>query len=148
MKVVLQQDVKNVGKAGEIVNVKDGYARNFLFPNKVATEANEGKVKQWQHQQKVAEIKKKKALAQRKEVIEKLSGMTLTFKMVAGDKDKIFGAVTAHDVSEELERQGIMVDRRDIDLEPIKMLGQHQAQVKLGEDLEAELSIAVEKKDE
>ncbi len=148
MKVVLQQDVKNVGKAGDIVNVKDGYARNFLFPNKVATEANEGRVKQWQHQQKVAEIKKKKALAARKEIIEKLSGMTVTFKMVAGDKDKIFGAVTAHDVSEELERQGIMVDRRDIHLEPIKMLGQHQAQVKLGDDLEAELSIAVEKKED
>lgn len=148
MRVVLQQDVKNVGKAGDIVSVKDGYARNFLFPNRMASEANESRVKAWEHQKKVAEIKKKKAVAQRKELIEKLSGMTVTFKMVAGEKDKIFGAVTAHDVSEELEKQGVMVDRRDIHMEPIKMLGQHQAEVKLGEDLTAELTIAVEKTEE
>lgn len=145
MKVVLQKDVKNVGKAGEIVNVKSGYARNFLFPQKLALEATENRVKEWQHLQKVAEIKKKKATAVRKELIEKLSGLTVTFKMVAGDKDKIFGAVTAHDVSEELEKLGHNVDRRDIHLEPIKVLGQHKAQIVLGDDLTAELSIAVEK---
>lgn len=145
MKVVLQKDVKNVGKAGEIVNVKNGYARNFLFPQKLALEATENRVKSWEHLQKVAEIKKKKALSQRKELISKLSGITLTFKMTAGEKDKIFGAVTPHDVSEELEKQGYQVDRRDIEMEPIKMLGQHKAKVSLGEDLETEVTIAVEK---
>lgn len=147
MKVVLQKDVKNVGKAGEVVSVKSGYARNFLFPQRLAMEATEDRVKSWQHMQKVAEIKKKKAIAQRKELIEKLSGLTVTFKMMSGDKDKIFGAVTAHDVSQELEKQGYEVDRRDIELEPIKMLGQHKAQIDLGDDLKAELSIAVEKAD-
>ena len=148
MKVVLQKDVKNVGKVGEVVSVKSGYARNFLFPQKLALEATEDRVKSWQHMQKMAEIKKKKAVAQRKELIEKLSGVTVTFKRVSGEKDKIFGSVTAHDVSEELEKQGYLVDRRDIELDPIKMLGQHKAQIKLGEDLQAELSIAVEKSED
>lgn len=95
MKVVLQKDVKNVGKVGDVVSVKDGFARNFLFPRRLAVEATETRVKAWQHQLKVSEAKKKKAVAERKELLSKLTGVTLTFKMVAGEKEKIFGAVTA-----------------------------------------------------
>ena len=145
MKVVLQTDVKNLGKAGELVNVKDGYARNFLFPRRLATEATENKVKAWQHIQAVAEAKKKKAVAARKELIEKINGVTVTFKRVAGETDKIFGSVTVHDISNELGKQGFEVDRRDITVEPIKMLGQHKAGINLGEGLDAEITISVEK---
>lgn len=145
MKVVLQKDVKNVGKVGDVVNVKDGFARNFLFPRRMAVEATENRVKQWQHLQKVSEAKKKKAVAERKEMLSKLSGITLTFKMVAGESEKLFGTVTAHDISKELETKGFSVDRRDIVVEPIKMLGQHKATVTFGEGLESEITVSVER---
>jgi len=145
MKVVLQKDVKNVGKAGDLVNVKNGFARNFLFPRNLAVEATESRVSQWMHIKKVAEIKKKKALAERKATIEKIKGITLTFQRVAGESDKIFGTITPHDVSVALEAKGLSVDRRDIECEGIKLLGQHKAVVDLGDGLSAEIAISVEK---
>lgn len=145
MKVVLQKDVKNVGKVGDVVNVKDGFARNFLFPRKMAVEATETRVKAWEHLMKVSEAKKKKAIAERKELLSKLGGITLTFNMVAGEQEKIFGAVTAHDVSKELENKGFSIDRRDIDMEPIKQLGQHKATVDFGDGLTTEITVAVER---
>lgn len=145
MKIILQKDVKNVGKVGDIVNVATGYARNFLFPRKLAVLAEEKSVKAWEHLKKIAEQKKKKAVAERKALLDQLSGVTLTFKRVAGEKDKIFGAVTANDISDELELKGYQVDRRDIHVEPIRMLGQHKAEVRFGEDLKAEVTVVVEK---
>ncbi|MCB0408066.1 MAG: 50S ribosomal protein L9 [Bdellovibrionales bacterium] len=147
MKVILQEDVKDLGKVGDLVSVSGGYARNFLFPRKLATEATEKRMAEWNHLQQVAEAKKKKAVTKRKELIEKLSGMTLTFKVEAGETEKIFGSVTNFDVSNELENQGYMVDKRDIVIEEqIKVLGQHKALIKLGEGLETELTLVVEKK--
>lgn len=147
MKVILQEDVKDVGKVGDLVNVASGYARNFLFPRKLAVEATEKRVTEYQHLKKVAEVRKKKAVSQRKELVEKLQGLTLTFKMEAAESDKIFGSVTNKDVSDQLEAKGFMVDKRDIQVDPIKVLGQHEARVKLGEGLEANLTIVVERKD-
>jgi len=146
MKVILQKDVKDLGKVGELVNVANGYARNFLFPRKMAVEATEKREKEYKHLQKVAEVKKKKAVAERKQVIDKLGGLTLTFKREAGETEKIFGSVTTLDLSNELEKQGHMIDKRDIEIEDaIKMLGQHKATVNLGEGLSAELTIVVER---
>jgi large subunit ribosomal protein L9 len=147
MKVILQKDVKDLGKVGELVNVKTGYARNFLFPRKLALVATENKVTEWTHLKKVAEIKKKKALGGRKEVITKMQGLTLNFKLeAAADSEKLFGSVTNMDISKQLETNGYSVDRRDIHLEePIKLLGQHKAFVRMGDGLEAELTIVVEK---
>jgi large subunit ribosomal protein L9 len=146
MKVVLQKDVKNVGKVGDVVNVKDGFARNFLFPRKLALQATENRVSEWEHIKKVAEAKKKKAVAERKDLLGKLSGITLTFKMVAGEKDKIFGSVTPHDISKELETKGHSVDRRDIHIEEaIKTLGQHKATVSFGDDMKTEVTVVVER---
>jgi large subunit ribosomal protein L9 len=146
MKVILQKDVKNLGKVGDMVNVKDGYARNFLFPRKLASEATEKRQKEWQHLQKVAEVRKKKAMSDREQLVAKLKGQTLTFKHEAGASDKLFGSVTTLDISNELEKLGYSVDRRDIHLEePIKVLGQHKAHVRLGDKVEAELTIVVER---
>lgn len=145
MKVILQKDVKNLGKVGELVNVKDGYARNFLFPRQLASEATEKRVREFEHLKKVAEIKKKKAVAERSELVKKLSGVALNFKVTAGDTDKLFGSITNIDISNELEKQGFSVDRRDIHLDAIKMLGQHQAIVRLGDGIEAKLTISVER---
>ncbi len=147
MKVILQQDVKDVGKVGDLVNVKTGYARNFLFPRRLAIEATETRVTEYEHLKKVAEVRKKKALVQRKEIVEKLEGQTLTFKKDAAESDKIFGSITNKDVSDQLEEKGFSIDRRDIFVEPIKQLGQHRARVKLGEGLEANLTIVVERKE-
>lgn len=145
MKVVLQKDVKNVGKVGDVVNVALGYARNFLFPRKLAVIAAEKNVKAWEHLKKIAAQKKKKAVAERKAQLDKLAGVTVTFKMASSDKEKIFGSVTAHDISTELEKKGFMIDRRDLQMEPIKTLGQHKVTVNFGQDLTAELAVVVEK---
>lgn len=146
MKVILQKDVKNLGKAGDLVTVANGYARNYLLPRRMALEATEKRVKEFAHLEKVAEAKRRKALAERQELIKKLQGVNITIKAAAGDTDKLFGAVTSHDISNELEKHGFSIDRRDIVMEgPIKMLGQHKATVRLGEGLEAELTIAVER---
>ncbi len=145
MKVILQKDVKNVGKVGDVVNVATGYARNFLFPRKLAQAAAEKSVKAWEHMKKVSEQKKKKAVAERRALLDKLAGVTLTFKLVSGEKDKVFGSVTTNDISRELETKGFSVDRRDIQTEPIRVLGQHKVTVSYGDDLSAALTIVVEK---
>jgi large subunit ribosomal protein L9 len=145
MKVILQKDVKNVGKVGDVVSVAAGYARNFLFPRKLAAVAMENSVKAWEHMKRVSEQKKKKAMAERKELLDKMKGVTLTFKLVAGETNKVFGAVTAHDISKELETKGFSVDRRDIQTEPIKALGQHKVTISYGGDLSAEITVVVEK---
>ncbi len=146
MKVILTQDVKDVGKVGDLVTVSEGFARNFLFPRKMAAEATEKRVKEWTHLQSVAEAKKKKAHTERKVILDKINGLTLKFKMAAGETDKLFGTVTTTEISKELQKAGFSVDRRDIHLEePIKVLGQHKAAVKYGEGLEASIMISVER---
>lgn len=146
MKVVLQKDVKDLGKVGEVVSVKNGFARNFLFPRKLAVEASEKNVKQWEHLKQVAEAKKKKAQGERKELIEKVNGQTVNFKVEASESDKLFGSISNHDISKKLEELNFSIDKKDIHLEPIKVLGQHKAEVKLGEDLVAEINVLVERK--
>ncbi len=147
MRVILQKDVKDLGKVGELVNVADGYARNFLFPRRMAIEATEKRVKEYQHLQKVAEVKKKKAKAERQKILEALSGLSLVFHREAGETEKLFGSVTTADISDALEEKGYMIDRRDIHLEePIRILGQHRAKVKFsGEGQEADVAVVVER---
>jgi large subunit ribosomal protein L9 len=146
MKVILSKDVKDVGKVGDLVNVSEGFARNFLFPRKMASEATENRVKEYEHLKRVADAKKKKAVSERKDLLNKINGVAVKFKMSAAESDKIFGSVTTNDVSKELEKLGYSVDRRDIHFEEqIKVLGTHKATVKLGEGLEATIQIAVER---
>lgn len=148
MKVILQEDVKNVGKVGQLIEVATGFARNYLFPRKLAVLATEKKMSEWNHLQKVAEAKKKKAMAVRQELVNKLKDVTVKFEMeTSGESEKIFGSITNMDISDRLEDQGYSVDKRDIYLEePIRTLGQHKALIKLGEGLEAEITVAVDKK--
>ena len=146
MKVILQKDVKDVGKVGEVVSVSDGFARNFLFPRKFATEATEKRVQEWEHLKRVGEAKKKKAVAERQALLAKVSGNSVKFKVAAGDSDKLFGTITTTDISKELEKSGHSIDRRDIHLdEPIKLLGTYKATIRLGEGLEASLQVVVER---
>ncbi len=146
MKVILQKDIKDLGKIGDLVNVSAGFARNLLFPRKLAVEATEKRVAEWNHLKRVAESKKKKAMAERQAFLDKVKGTTVTFKMNAGENDKLFGTVTTTDISKALEKSGFSVDRKDIHLEePIKVLGTHKATIKLGEGLETFIQVSVEK---
>ena len=99
MKVILQKDVKNLGKVGDLVNVTTGFARNFLFPRAMAMEATEKRVKEFAHVKTIAEAKKKKAVGERQELIKKLQGVNIVVKATAGEHDKLFGAVTNNDLS-------------------------------------------------
>lgn len=146
MKVILQKDVKNLGKVGDLVTVKSGFARNFLFPTKLASEATANRVKQQEHITKLAQSLKKKAKSEKLAMAEKLRGVSISFKRQAGEGDKLFGSVTATDVSKELEAKGFVVERRDVQLkEPLKTLGQFKVIVKLESDVESEIVISIDK---
>ncbi len=146
MKVILQKDVKDLGKIGDLVTVSSGFARNLLFPRKLAIEATEKRINEYNHLKRVAESKKKKALGERQAFLAKIKGTTVTFKLNAGENDKLFGTVTTLDISKGLDKLGYQVDRRDIHLaEPIKLLGTHKSVIKYSEGLETEIQIAVER---
>lgn len=146
MKVILQKDVKDVGRVGDLVNVSSGFARNFLFPRKLAMEATESRVHEWEHLKRVGEVKKKKAVAERQAVLAKINGTTVKFKVAAGETEKLFGSITTTDISRELTKLGFSVDRKDIHVEDqIKVLGQHKAAIRMGEGLEAQIQILIER---
>lgn len=146
MKVILKSDVKNVGKVGQLVNVATGFARNFLFPKSLASEATERRVKEFEHIKKMAEAKRKKAVGEKKQALGKISGKTITFKMNASEADKLFGSISASDIARELEKQGFAVDKKDILMDDtIKILGQHKATISFGEGLETEILVSVER---
>ena len=142
MKVILAQDVRSLGKVGDLVKVSDGYARNFLIPRRLAMMATEKRVKEFKHLQGVAEAKKKKAVAGAKKIADKISGYTVTIKSQAGENDKLFGSVTNSDIARELDKAGFKVERRDIHIEePIKVLGQYRVKVKITTGVEAEVKV-------
>lgn len=148
MKVVLQKDVKDLGKVGEILNVKDGFARNFLFPKKVAVAATEKKVKEFEHLKRVAAVKQAKAVDQRKALLAQLAGQVIEFKAQASEAEKLFGSITNIDISKELSKKGFEIDKKDIELDaPIKVLGQHKAKIIFGDEssLQTEITISVER---
>ncbi len=146
MKVILQKDVKDLGKVGDMVTVSLGFARNLLFPRQLAIEATEKRVNEYNHLKRVADSKKKKALVERQEFVNKIKGTTVTFKLNAGEGDKLFGTVTTLDISKALDKMGYSVDKKDIYLaEPIKLLGTHKATIKYADGLEAVIQVAVEK---
>ena len=144
MQVVLQKDVKNLGYAGSIVTVKPGYARNFLFPKKLAEPLSPGRKAQEQHQTAVREVKKRKAFDLRKILIEKLNKTELHFKKPADPKGRLFGSVNAFAISKELEKQKYEVDKRAVQLDkPLKNIGEYEVLVDMGDKLKAELKVYI-----
>lgn len=145
MKVILLEDVKKLGKKGDLIDVADGYARNYLFPRNLAREATEGSIKQLKQEKAALENKKKKELQQAKELAAKLSKTTVTLKVKSGDQGKLFGSVTSKDISKALKEQHkIEVDRRKIELpEPIKSLGSYEVDVKLAPEVDAKLNVKI-----
>ncbi|MDA8087604.1 MAG: 50S ribosomal protein L9 [Nitrospiraceae bacterium] len=149
MKVILKDDVRNLGRMGDTVTVKTGYARNFLFPKNLAAEASEKNVKQLEALKKQLAMKAIKIREDALAVAERLNAMILNFKAKAGEEGKLFGSVTAMDLEEAIKAQGVNVDRRKIALEePIKRLGTYSIQVKLYQDVNALVTVNVEPEQE
>jgi len=148
MKIILTKDVNNLGAVGDVVTVKSGYARNFLFPNKLAILFSEK-----QHNAvKVASQLEERKLERKKddliEVIDQIKALELSMKMKSEDGEKLFGSVTKQDLSDLLNENGIEVDKKFINLDnPIKTLGNHEVEVVFTKDVSGIFSILIEKED-
>jgi len=145
MKVILQADVKGHGKKGDIVDVSDGYARNFLLPKGLAVEANATNLNAIKGKKEAEAHRKQQELSQAKEIAQKLSNITVTMKVKAGENGKLFGSITSKEIAEKLKEQyNIDIDKRKINLtEPIKMLGTFQVEVKVYPEVTAKLKVSV-----
>lgn len=145
MKVILLQDIKNVGKKDEIINANDGYARNFLFPKKLALEATKDNLLKLQAKKASQAHKKSLEIEEFKKQAEKINNITLNLKVKAGENGKIFGGVTSKEISENLKNQyKIEVDKKKIEVkETIKNLGRFNINIKLYEGVNAKLNVNI-----
>ncbi len=144
MKVILKQDVKGQGKKGELVNVSDGYARNFLFPRGLAMEADAQAMNELRNKEEAAKHREEmeKKAAQETEAL--LKGKTLKLSARAGQNGKLFGSVTTKEVAEELEKQfHVTVEKRKISMADIKAFGSYEAEIKLSHGITAKLTVMV-----
>ena len=148
MKVLLKQDVKNIGKKGEIVEVKEGYGRNFLIPNGLAAEASQGTLKQADEEKKAQERRKAREKAEAQETAQKMASLVLTLRHKAGEEGHLFGSVTNAEVAEGLKKRGFDIEKKKIHLdEPIRYVGRYTAQVRLHPEVAVSLGVAVEKQE-
>ncbi|MFO0595951.1 MAG: 50S ribosomal protein L9 [Myxococcaceae bacterium] len=145
MKLILREDVYNLGKSGELVTVKEGYARNYLLPRNLAMLASTANVRQLEHEKKVIELRQQKLKGTAQEQAKKLEGIKVTIKRKVGEQDKLFGSVTALDIAEAIAAAGHKIDRRLIHLpEPIKAIGQFEVEMRLHREVTAKLQVTVE----
>jgi large subunit ribosomal protein L9 len=145
MKLILREDVENLGKGGDLVDVKPGYGRNFLLPRGLAVVANTKNVRELDHQKTVASAKAAKLKASAEAIAKRLAETPVVLKRKAGEQDKLFGSVTAIDIAEALAARGLQLDRRAIDLaEPIKTVGDFEVPVKLHHDVVGKAKVKVE----
>lgn len=146
MIVILIKDVKGVGKAGEVVKVSDGYARNLLLPRGMATEATEGNVRNLEKQKAISAAKKEEELAEARKQADDLEKIKVRVITKSGEGGKLFGSITTKDIAEALEEQHkISVDKRKIVLDsPIKHTGEFEIDVKLYKEVTAKLKVSVE----
>ncbi len=147
MKVILLQDVKGTGKKNQLVNVSDGYARNFLFTKKLAVEATTDNLQKLKEYNVSQDLKKQKEIENAKELAKKIEEIKISIKVKAGDTGKIFGGITSANIADELKKQyNINVDKKKIILEePIKILGIYTVNIKLYEGINVKLKVNVEK---
>ncbi len=144
MKVILLTDVKGQGKKGEVKNVSEGYARNFLFPRKLALEASEGAIQQLKSQQDAVVRKEAQELESAKKLAESLKNVTVVLYAHPGDGGKLFGAITSKHIADALKELGFDLDKRKIQLgDPIKTLGEYRVHIKLHPDVTAEILVSI-----
>ena len=146
MLVVLRENVENLGRIGDVVKVKEGYARNFLLPRKLVAAADESNVKAIEAQKKSLEKKRQAQKAGAQEIAQKIENQSFTLSRKVGENDKLFGSVTAQDVVAAVKAGGFSIERRMIVLtKPIKALGVHPVVVRIEPDVEANIKVWVVK---
>ncbi len=145
MEVILREDVKDLGKAGALVRVKPGYARNYLLPRGLAYEATDGNKRRIENEQRARATRLSAEKGDATELAARLATVRLTFKAKAGEGDKLFGSITTADLAEALAKAGYSVDKRKIELgHPIKTLGSHAVPIRLHPEVPAEFTVTVE----
>ena len=146
MQIILRKDYNTLGKIGDVVTVKPGYARNFLIPGGVAYSATKANLARLDHDKKVLEMQDLKERRKAGDMHAKLHDLRLLIPVQTGDEDRMFGAVTSNDIAEAIKERGIEIDRRKIQLaEPIKNLGEFQVPIKLHRDVTAIVKVDVVK---
>lgn len=146
IQVVLQQDVDNLGKSGDVVKVRPGYARNFLIPQQLALPANKGNLAKVDQLKRLAEARAAEQLEVAKELAKKIETVSVKLSRAVGTENKMYGSVTAKDIEEAYKAEGIEIDRRKLELsEPIRTLGLSEVKVKLHGDVSATLRVEVVK---
>jgi large subunit ribosomal protein L9 len=144
IEVILRDDIKTLGRAGEVVRVKPGYARNYLLPQGLAYEATEGNKKRIAAETRVRTVKNQAERTEAERLASTLGGVSLALSGKAGEEGKLFGSITSQDIADALARQGHTIDRRRIELEhPIKTIGEHAVRVRLHPEVHAELRVSV-----
>lgn len=144
MKVILREDVQNLGFMGETVTVADGYGRNFLLPKNLAILATKSNVRSVEHEKKIIEKKKEKITAQLSELKDKLEKADITIAAKVGENEKIFGSITSMDIENKLKEAGFNIDRKTISLDgSIKELGVQTVKVRLSRDIQADVKVNV-----
>lgn len=144
MKVILLADVKGHGKKGELCNVSDGYARNFLFPKKLAIEADNAALNELKNREEAAAHHKQEEIKAAKELAAKLEGKTVTIKAKAGNNGKLFGSVTSKEIAAEIKKNiGVEIDRKKMSVADIKNFGEYTAEIKLYVGITAKITVKV-----
>ena len=144
MEVILKEDIANLGKIGEIVRVRDGYARNYLLPRGLVLEANKKNMKTFEHHKKIVGDQKQKIMRQAQAVGDQLNGVSLVIPMKVGEEGRLFGSVTNIHIEKALKAKGLNVDRRKIQLaEPIKSTGEYDVPVRLSAEITVPLKVSV-----
>jgi large subunit ribosomal protein L9 len=148
MRIILREDMDNLGKAGEVVSVRDGYGRNYLLPRGLAVPATSKDVARLEHERKIIAARAAKLAAEKATQVEKLSAVSVSIARAVGEGEKLYGSVTSRDIAEALAAQGHAVDAKKIHLdEPLKSLGMTEVPVKLGRDATAKVKVWVVKKE-
>lgn len=144
--VILREDIKNLGRSGDLVRVADGFARNYLIPRDKAVEATPKNIRGLEHQKRLIQDQLKKEQMRAQEVATAINAISLTIAVQVGEEGKLFGSVSSKDIEEELAKQGIQIDKRQIQLErPLKELGQTVVPIKIHREVTANVSVTLEK---
>ena len=144
MEVILKEDIPNLGTIGEVVRVRDGFARNYLLPRGLVLIANKKNLKSFEHQKRVVADQKQRVLRQAQSLGDQLAAVSLVISVRTGEEDKLFGSVTNIHIEKALKAKGLKVDRRNIHLgEPIRSLGEFEVPIRLSGDLTVPLKVSV-----
>lgn len=148
MKVILTETVESIGQIGDLVNVAPGYARNFLFPKKLAMEATGRNVRELEHKKRLLAQKREKQRQERLSFAEKLNAVTISMRRKVSEEDKLYGSVSTTDIAKALAQQGFETEKKNLVLEqPIKQLGEFRVSVRVDDQVSATIRVVIEKEE-